>query len=62
VVPAAAAIFALIPRMRDPVWGPMAYAMRGGLALATVLTVLFGPALYAACFRVRPSPSSPIED
>ena len=62
VVTAAAAIFALIPLMSDPFWGPMAYAMMGGLALATVLTVLFVPALYAACFRVRPSPPSLVED
>ena len=62
VVTAAAAILALIPLMSDPFWGPMAYAMMGGLAVATVLTVLFVPALYAACFRVRPSPSSPLAD
>ena len=56
VVTAAAAILALLPLLTDPFWGPMAYAMMGGLALATVLTVLFVPALYAACFRVRPQP------
>jgi multidrug efflux pump len=31
----------------------MAYAIMGGLIVATVLTVLFVPALYAAWFRVR---------
>jgi multidrug efflux pump len=58
VVTAAAAILALLPLLTDPFWGPMAYAMMGGLALATALTVLFVPALYAACFRVRPLPSA----
>jgi multidrug efflux pump len=59
VVTAAAAILALIPLLTDPFWGPMAYAMMGGLTMATVLTVLFVPALYAACFRVRPTVSPP---
>jgi multidrug efflux pump len=53
VVTAAAAILALVPLMSDPFWGPMAYAMMGGLLMATVLTVLCVPALYAACFRLR---------
>ncbi|MDD3650545.1 efflux RND transporter permease subunit [Immundisolibacter sp.] len=53
VVTAAAAILALVPLMTDPFWGPMAYAMMGGLLVATVLTVLCVPALYAACFRLR---------
>jgi len=34
-------------------WGPMAYAIMGGLIVATLLTLLFVPALYAAWFRVR---------
>ncbi|WP_448509018.1 efflux RND transporter permease subunit [Immundisolibacter sp.] len=59
VVTAAAAILALIPLLTDPFWGPMAYAMMGGLTMATVLTVLFVPALYAACFRVQPTVSPP---
>ncbi|HEX2797501.1 MAG TPA: efflux RND transporter permease subunit, partial [Immundisolibacter sp.] len=59
VVTAAAAILALLPLLTDPFWGPMAYAMMGGLTLATVLTVAFVPALYAACFRVRPLPAAP---
>ena len=58
VVTAAAAILALVPLLTDPFWGPMAYAMMGGLLVATVLTVLFVPTLYAACFRVRPSPAA----
>ncbi|MBC7162463.1 efflux RND transporter permease subunit [Immundisolibacter sp.] len=59
VVTAAAAILALLPLLTDPFWGPMAYAMMGGLLVATVLTVLFVPTLYAACFRVQPSPAAP---
>ena len=34
-------------------WGPMSYAIMGGLLVATVLTLLFLPALYVAWFRVK---------
>jgi multidrug efflux pump len=50
---AAAAMLAMIPLARSVLWGPMAYAIMGGLLVATVLTLLFVPALYAAWFRVR---------
>jgi multidrug efflux pump len=50
---AAAAILAMIPLTRSDFWGPMAVAIMGGLLVATVLTLLFLPALYAAWFRVR---------
>jgi multidrug efflux pump len=50
---AAAAILAMIPLTRSNFWGPMAVAIMGGLLVATVLTVVFLPALYAAWFRVR---------
>jgi multidrug efflux pump len=50
---AAAAILAMIPLTRSNFWGPMAVAIMGGLLVATVLTLLFLPALYAAWFRVR---------
>jgi multidrug efflux pump len=50
---AAAAILAMIPLTHNVFWGPMAVAMMGGLAVATVLTLFFLPALYAAWFRVR---------
>ncbi len=50
---AAAAMLAMIPLARSVLWGPMAYAIMGGLIVATVLTILFVPALYAAWFRVR---------
>lgn len=51
---AAAASLALIPISREVFWGPMAYAMMGGIIVGTLLTLLFLPALYAACFRLRP--------
>ncbi len=51
---AAAAMLAMIPLTRNVLWGPMAFAIMGGLLVATVLTVLFVPALYAAWFRVQP--------
>ena len=50
---AAAAVLAMIPLTRSVLWGPMAYAIMGGLIVATLLTLLFVPALYAAWFRVR---------
>jgi multidrug efflux pump len=50
---AAAAILAMIPLSRSNFWGPMAVAIMGGLLVATVLTLLFLPALYAAWFRVK---------
>lgn len=53
VLTALAAILAMIPLSRSVFWGPMALSMMGGLLVATVLTLLFLPALYAAWFRVR---------
>lgn len=53
VLTAAAAILAMIPLTQSVFFGPMAVAIMGGLAVATVLTVLFLPALYAAWFRVK---------
>lgn len=55
---ASAAILGLIPIAGDVFWGPMAYAMMGGLLIATVLTLLFLPALYAAWYRVPVKHSS----
>jgi multidrug efflux pump len=49
---AAAAILAMVPLVPSVFWGPMAVAIMGGLAVATLLTLLFLPALYAAWFRV----------
>jgi len=50
---AAAAVLAMIPLTRSAFYGPMAVAIMGGLVVATVLTLLFLPALYAAWFRVK---------
>ena len=53
VLTALAAALAMIPLSRSNFWGPMAVAIMGGLISATILTLLFVPALYAAWFRVR---------
>jgi multidrug efflux pump subunit AcrB len=50
---AAAASLALIPIAREVFWGPMAYAMMGGIIVGTVLTLLFLPALYVAWFQIK---------
>ena len=50
---AAGASLALIPIAREVFWGPMAYAMMGGIIVGTVLTLLFLPALYVAWFRIK---------
>lgn len=58
VLTAAAAVLAMIPLSRSVFWGPMAIAIMGGLIVATVLTLLALPAMYAAWFKVhRESPS-----
>jgi multidrug efflux pump subunit AcrB len=49
---AAAATLALIPISHEVFWGPMAYAMMGGIVVGTVLTLLFLPALYVTWFRI----------
>jgi multidrug efflux pump subunit AcrB len=53
VLTAAAAVLAMIPLTRSVFWGPMAVAIMGGLIVATALTLLALPAMYAAWFRVR---------
>jgi multidrug efflux pump len=53
VLTAAAAVLAMIPLSRSVFWGPMAVAIMGGLVVATVLTLLTLPAMYAAWFRVK---------
>ncbi|MBL3701637.1 AcrB/AcrD/AcrF family protein [Sulfitobacter sp. BDSS02] len=50
---AAAASLALIPISRQIFWGPMAYAMMGGIIAGTIVTLVFVPALYLAVHRVR---------
>jgi len=54
ILTAAAAVLAMIPLSRSVFWGPMAVAIMGGLIVATVLTLLALPAMYAAWFRVKP--------
>ncbi len=51
---AAAASLGLIPIAREVFWGPMAYAMIGGILAATLLTLLFLPALYVGWYGIRP--------
>lgn len=60
VLTAAAAVLAMIPLSRSVFWGPMAVAIMGGLIVATLLTLLALPAMYAAWFRVqRETPALP---
>jgi multidrug efflux pump len=59
VLTAAAAVLAMIPLSRSVFWGPMAVAIMGGLIVATALTLLALPAMYAAWFRVRREPPVP---
>jgi multidrug efflux pump subunit AcrB len=58
VLTAAATVLAMIPLTRSVFWGPMALAIMGGLTIATVLTIFFVPALYAAWFKVRRTPAA----
>jgi multidrug efflux pump len=56
---ASAATLGKIPIAPTVFWGPMVFAIIGGLAVATVLTLIFLPALYVACFRVaEPAPQT----
>jgi len=57
---ASAAILGMIPIAPTIFWGPMAYAIMGGLAVATLLTLVFLPALYVTWFRIKtPEPARP---
>ncbi|MGX7708909.1 efflux RND transporter permease subunit [Methylobacterium sp. Gmos1] len=51
---AAAASLGMVPIAREVFWGPMAYAMIGGIIAATFLTLFFLPALYVGWYRIRP--------
>jgi multidrug efflux pump len=53
VLTALAAILAMVPLTHSVFWGPMAWAIMGGLAVATLLTLVFLPALYAACYGAQ---------
>jgi len=59
VLTALAAILAMIPLSRSTFWGPMAVVIMGGLFVATFLTLLFLPALYALWFRKSLGAESP---
>ena len=59
VLTAAATALAMIPLTRSIFWGPMAIAIMGGLTVATILTIFFVPALYAAWFGVKREVSPP---
>jgi len=48
-------VLGMIPIAPTIFWGPMAYSIMGGLLVATVLTLIFLPALYVTCFRVNKS-------
>lgn len=54
ILTAAAAVLAMVPLSSSVFWGPMAIAIMGGLLIATGLTLLFVPALYALWFKVKP--------
>ncbi len=53
------AVLALIPISRGVFWGPLAYAMMGGILVATVLTILVLPAAYALFFGREPKAAKP---
>jgi multidrug efflux pump len=53
VLTALAAILAMVPLTHSVFWGPMAWAIMGGLAVATLLTLIFLPALYATVYRAQ---------
>ncbi len=62
ILTALAAILAMIPLTRSAFWGPMAYTIMGGLFVATFLTLLSLPALYALWFRGRIKAEEPVQD
>jgi multidrug efflux pump len=59
ILTALAAILAMIPLTRSVFWGPMAWAIMGGLLVATALTLLFLPALYASWYGATPDEIKP---
>jgi multidrug efflux pump len=59
VLTSAAAILAMIPLTHSVFWGPMAIAIMGGLAVATLMTLVTLPALYVILFRIKP-PAAPV--
>ena len=53
-------LIGMVPIAPTVFWGPMAYAIMGGLAVATLLTLVFLPALYVAWFRIREHEPAPL--
>jgi multidrug efflux pump subunit AcrB len=58
ILTALAAVLAFIPLTHSVFWGSMAYTLIGGTAIGTVLILLFLPALYAAWFKISPTPAN----
>ncbi|MEC9482983.1 MAG: efflux RND transporter permease subunit, partial [Halomonas sp.] len=54
VLTALAAVLAFVPLPASTFWGPLAVTLIGGIAVGTVLTIVFLPAMYAVWFRVKP--------
>jgi len=54
ILTAMTAVLAFIPLTFNTFWGPLAYVLIGGIAVGTLLTLLFLPAMYALWFRVKP--------
>lgn len=54
ILTALAAILAFIPLTLDSFWGPLAYVLIGGVAVGTLITLFFVPALYALGYRIAP--------
>jgi len=59
ILTALAATLAFIPLTQSDFWGPLAYTLIGGVAVGTVLTLVFLPAVYAIWFRIRPRDEGP---
>ena len=57
---AAAAILGMVPLISSVFWGPMAVAIAGGLFVATILTLLVLPSMYATWYKVQPVETSPV--
>eukprot|EP01013_Petalomonas_cantuscygni_P037571 TRINITY_DN6841_c0_g1_i1.p1 TRINITY_DN6841_c0_g1~~TRINITY_DN6841_c0_g1_i1.p1 ORF type:complete len:215 (+),score=30.18 TRINITY_DN6841_c0_g1_i1:82-645(+) len=53
ILTALAAVLAFVPLTFDLFWGPLAYVLIGGIAVGTLITLLFVPALYALWFRLK---------
>ena len=59
ILTALAAVLAFVPLIKSVFWGSMAVTLIGGTLGGTILTLLFLPALYALCFRIKPPNPAP---